>query len=81
MAIAVAAEEFPRRMEIEIVEIHRAERGSFVVRIGTGTCPWCGWGAMRAELGGRGFCPVPTCAGPILAVLRPGAQPDGGGER
>ncbi len=75
MAVAFAAEEFPRRMEIEIVEIHRSERGSLVVRVGEGACPWCGWGRGRIELGARGFCP--TCAGPVLAVLKPGASLDG----
>jgi hypothetical protein len=68
VAIAVAApDEFPARMEIRIVEEHRSERGSMVVRIGEGICPWCGWGAMRAEAGGRGYCP--SCGGWVLAVL------------
>lgn len=76
MAIEVAQpDDMPRLMHVEVIEVHRAERGSMVVRIGEGLCPWCGWGRMRAELGGRGFCPV--CAGPLLAVLKPGASLEG----
>jgi hypothetical protein len=72
IAIASPADDFPRRMDIEVTELHRGERGSLVVRIGGGTCPRCGWGLMRAELGARGFCP--SCAAPLLAMLAPGGR-------
>jgi hypothetical protein len=66
----VHADALPRRMEVVVIETHRGERGTLVVRIGEGLCAWCGWGPMRAELGARGYCP--SCAGPGLAVLAPG---------
>jgi hypothetical protein len=71
-AVAIAAEEFPRRMEIAVVEVHRAERSSLVVRVGEGACPWCAFAPMRAEAGQRGYCP--RCAGPVLALLGPGRR-------
>lgn len=60
--------EFPRRMDIILVDRYESGRSKFVVLVGEGRCPWCGWGAMRAEAGQRGFCP--SCAGPVLAALR-----------
>lgn len=72
-APTVTLAEEPLRMEVELLERHVGARR--VVLVGEGHCPHCGWGWMRAEVPGRGFCPVPTCAKPVFAVLRPGARP------
>jgi hypothetical protein len=66
----VMEQQVPRLLRIAPVERHASDRSRLVVVIGEGACPWCGWGGVRAEAGSRGFCP--SCAGPILAVLRTG---------
>ena len=62
-------DEFPRRMQLGDLERREEEWTSKTVLVGRGVCPWCGWGPMATEAGARGYCPVPSCAGPILAVL------------
>lgn len=47
---------------------HASERGRVIARVGIGTCPHCGHEG-EAEAGRALFCPDPTCAGPVLAVL------------
>ena len=72
MAVAVVA---PERLLMPLGDVveHATEAGRVVARVGVGTCPHCGYEGL-AEAGGRLYCPVPTCAGPVLAVL-----PAGGG--
>lgn len=58
-----------RLMPLRNVVEHASAAGRVIARVGTGTCPHCGR-ESQAEAGARLFCPNPTCAAPVLAVLR-----------
>lgn len=62
-----------RLMPLRNVVEHASAAGRVIARVGTGTCPHCGYEG-EAEAAGRLFCPNPTCAAPVLAVLPSGRQ-------